>query len=327
VDCTIASNTAAYYGGVVGVREVRNCTVAYNRATYRWGGGVTMSYRGYGLISNCLVYGNSAYISYGAGICIVNQRADILDCIVSNNLNDCSPGVTLGYGAGIAFNLATGAIRNCTIVDNRVTKGSGFQYGGGLAKIGPGDLSVDRCTFARNAGPMGGGAFVTNTAFRNCLFLSNTGATEGAAMYLRANSTLVNCTVARNVSVPSGAVAAYAVGSGIGMVNCIVQSNTNQTSGLTANHANSAALPFTNSCAMPLPAFGAANIPDTPRFVDLSAGNCRLQSLSPCRDRGLFQAWMNGAPDLDGKRRIMGSDVDMGCYEFFVPRGTAFEIH
>ncbi|MFN2352886.1 MAG: choice-of-anchor Q domain-containing protein, partial [Kiritimatiellia bacterium] len=56
-------------------------------------------------------------------------------------------------------------------------------------------------------------------------------------------------------------------------------------------------------------------ITDPPLFVGFDAQNYHLATNSPCRDAGLYQAWMDTGTDLDGNPRIMQGIVDIGCYE------------
>ena len=72
---------------------------------------------------------------------------------------------------------------------------------------------------------------------------------------------------------------------------------------------------------------GSGNTTNNPQFVNFAGGSFRLKSTSPCINTGTNQAWMNGATDLDGQRRIdpVSGIVDMGCYEY-VTRGTMFII-
>ena len=57
------------------------------------------------------------------------------------------------------------------------------------------------------------------------------------------------------------------------------------------------------------------------------AGNYRLNRNSPCINAGANQPWMDGAVELDGRRRIdrFSGQVDMGCYEY-VGAGTMFSL-
>ena len=62
---------------------------------------------------------------------------------------------------------------------------------------------------------------------------------------------------------------------------------------------------------------GGGNINADPRFV--GGGNYRLQSSSPCLNRGRADASGLPATDLDGAPRILGGAPDMGAYELWLP--------
>jgi hypothetical protein len=79
---------------------------------------------------------------------------------------------------------------------------------------------------------------------------------------------------------------------------------------------------------------GAGNITNAPMFfasgsgygLSNQPGNYRLTRGSPCIDKGVRQTWMNSARDLDGQKRISGTSVDLGAYEFIQRLGTLIGI-
>jgi len=97
---------------------------------------------------------------------------------------------------------------------------------------------------------------------------------------------------------------------GCSLNNCIVYFNTGTN---VANYDSSSILNY--SCTTPQPTNGIGNITNAPLFVDLAAGNLRLQSNSPCINTG-NNTHASGSTDLDGRPRIAGGTVDIGAYEF-----------
>ena len=61
---------------------------------------------------------------------------------------------------------------------------------------------------------------------------------------------------------------------------------------------------------------GNGNIDIDPNFVDAVNGNLRLQFGSPCIDTGDPNQSYDGQYDLDSSKRLLGSNVDMGAYEY-----------
>ncbi|MEE1288829.1 MAG: chitobiase/beta-hexosaminidase C-terminal domain-containing protein, partial [Bacteroidaceae bacterium] len=60
---------------------------------------------------------------------------------------------------------------------------------------------------------------------------------------------------------------------------------------------------------------GEGNIVANPLFVDESNGDYHLALGSPCFDAGTISN-VNCLEDMDGKQRIKGRSIDLGCYEF-----------
>jgi hypothetical protein len=92
------------------------------------------------------------------------------------------------------------------------------------------------------------------------------------------------------------------------LYNCIVYYNT------AYSEPNFYSCILNYCCTTPDPG-GEGNITNDPLFVNYAGGNLRLQSNSPCINRGINQDWMAGSTDLDGNPRIRRSRVDMGAYE------------
>ena len=80
-----------------------------------------------------------------------------------------------------------------------------------------------------------------------------------------------------------------------------------------------------------------------PKFVDPANGDFRLQTDSPCVNKGLNADWMttNEIDPVTGKRKKVldlagslrispkreGARVDIGCYEVWFPLGTIISVH
>lgn len=246
-----------------------------------------------GVLSNCTISGNSAYI--GGGV----SGGTLFSCTLTGNTAEYGGGGTryaslsfctllanaAGYAGGGAWG---GTLSNCTLADNRAG-----SYGGGVS-----GLSVlNNCILTGNRARIGGGADVSTLI--NCTLTGNSADRGGGAFW----STLNNCTIVGNSAGRGGGADSSTLN------NCIVFYNT-------GNGANwdSSFLPARLSycCTVPDPG-GTGNITNEPMFV--ANDNLRLAAGSPCINRG-DNAFVVGTVDLDGVPRIVGPAVDMGAYEY-----------
>ena len=132
----------------------------------RHGGGVNM-HGGSGVVTNCLLTGNSA--NYGGG----SAFGTLTGCTLSGN------SVASGGGGSV-----WGALNNCTISSNTATYGGGTCY----------DILTD-CALAGNSASTNGGGSYRGTLY-NCTIVSNS-AYNGGGSY---ESALTNCIVYYNTA-------------------------------------------------------------------------------------------------------------------------------
>lgn len=221
-----------------------------------------------------------------------------------------------------------------------------------------------QCIFDANEGSYGGGIYTEQAGaiYSNCLFLGNHAVERGGGMYLvgNPNCLLVNCTFSKNYTFQSYGCGIYTQGTpggkGPEIVNCIFTDNNPNQSGqnyfqdiyynntdrtprapgfleLNIHHsATSTVSEFYFNNGMMIDqgeiAYKNKNNPIGPDGKWFTADDG--YQLSPCSggvDKGLNDM-VRFSEDLAASPRIVGSNVDMGSYEFYgQPDGAGLLDH
>jgi len=282
----------------------------------RRGGGVNL-FGGNGVVTNCIISGNSAGGDGAGGTCY----GTVNNCTISGNSSKGDGGGTYygtinnstisGNSADYGGGTYDGAVNNCTISGN-----SAGDYGGGAY-----ECIVNNCTISGNSvGDYGGG--VSYGIVNNSTISGNSAGYNGGGTY---ECTVNNSMISGNLADNDGGGDYYST-----INNCTIIGNTanNSGGGTSDSDVNNSivyyntALTDTNydggnykySCTTPL-VTGPGNINNQPQFVDTNSANYHLLLSSPCIDAGT-NGLVVGTVDLDGNPRIIGGTVDMGCYEY-----------
>jgi len=256
------------------------------------------------------------HLEQSGGGALLHEGGTISNCVVTH----CQAG---RYGGGVHGYLG-GSILDSEVKHNLTDGGSGGLKEGGGIKLHYGE-TVERCHIHHNRSRNdGGGIFVHRIGLvRNSLIETNY-ASSGGGVYLEEYSgnppgkpLLHSCTVAGNTSSYDGGGVRFF--SGGEARNCVIYNNS-ASRGANCETNRSSRIKIDYTCTTPLPTSGVGNISDDPSFVDPGSGDYRLNSVSPCREAGINEAWMTGADDFQGNPRIVDSTVDMGAYEIQQPQ-------
>lgn len=225
-----------------------------------------------------------------------------------------------------------GAISNCVVRDGRASHP--YDRTPGILIMGPG--LVTHCVITNNACSAGlepttwgnsdvAAAVVMKGAgsrLENCLIRDNRGATEASsgtgmeklsAIYATSSASIVNCTIISNQARKCAGV--YANGTGVTVKNCVMAGNIDV--GITPNNPNwmgsgnfvacatDDATPINSNCYTGTVA---------KFFRDYDHGDYRPKAPGPLVNKCVSYEGMPSI-DLGGNKRLIGSKVDIGCYE------------
>jgi hypothetical protein len=255
-------------------------------------------------VSNFLIRASTVASNLNSGISLAfwnyspslpDVPVRIEECLIEHNTGGHGGGVADSGGSstdrGSGVHITRSLIRN----NNATIRGGGvYLYGSRLPSINNSTLEGNTSAGA------GGGAYHSGGSMFNCLVRNNTSLSDGGGAYggILRNNTIIFNSATR--------------GGGIGMsdaANCIIFYNGASSS------SNTYASALSHSCSAPLAA-GTGNISAPPGFAGYRNG--RLVAASPCIDAG--NLWLSdGDYDLEGDPRVWGSNVDMGCDEFYPP--------
>jgi parallel beta-helix repeat protein len=259
-------------------------------------------------VTGCTFRGNSASGS-GGGMYNLRSSPTVTDCTFCGNSAS-------GGGGGMCHeDRSRPTVTHCTFSGN-----SASDLGGGMFNYQGSRAVVSNCTFSDNTGGAVFNVLASSLTATNCVFNGNSG--HAIATGEESRSTLINCVIRDN--------------SGIGMstggfsdgiaINCTFSGNA-------GGGVGGAFTTVINSILWSDPG-GELLGPDvatTVTYSDIQGGfagegninadplfdaNLHLQPGSPCIDGGNSAAVPEDVTtDLDGKRRIQGTSVDMGAYE------------
>jgi len=182
----------------------------------------------FGVVTNCLLTGNSASYADGAGA----YGGSLYNCTLTGNSTDQENGVCGGgascstlYNCSLTGNSAYGGggasgstLHNCTLSDNSAREGGGAQ-----------GCTLYKCMLTGNSADWGGGG-AFNGALYDCTLASNSASTGGAVggrtFWGMGGAALYNCTLVGNTAQESGGGAC-----GVTLNNCIVTGNTARSGG------------------------------------------------------------------------------------------------
>lgn len=338
---TITGGSATGYGGGLfsyGRPKVRNL---FFRANYGSNGAgmwvwlPTATAEPY-VISDCLFLQNGAGSGGAGGMLIQGQlgAASPQVFVVTNCQFYENTGI--GDAGGLAVGQGTFKIDDCTFAWNVSS-----NRGGGMEVLRPATVQISRCEFLGNTAATGGGGLYVNdflsqagglkVEVQQSVFWGNSTPNYGGAIWAGTlNLTdkrlyILNSCLVSNVATAGGGAFTMDYGS-VWVENSILWGNPIRLLG-----AGTTATIRTTCLAEAATYPGAGNINADPKFVDSFGGDLRLQSGSPCIDRGnnfmdydMLKAGFQSLPatDLDGKWRIVDGNsdnnakVDMGPYEY-----------
>lgn len=243
----------------------------------------------------------------GAGVYFGVDGGLLEDCRITDNV-----GQVKMNGGGVYFSaVSKGVARRCEIDHNSLRAND--ANGGGVYLNGGGAL--DNCLVHDNSSYFGSGVFLYNAAsITNCTIVKNSPNLycEGSWGSSRVVNTICGLPGEQGVcvyviSIPNDPVAQKAA----------AEAEFAKLAGSFYNCLSSGCYYFLNrggAESRPLPEVNG-NLSGDAAFVDVANDDYHLSRKSSCRGRGLLEAWMRDAKDLDGNSRVSAGFVDMGCYQ------------
>ncbi len=324
-------NSATWGGAVTNYSEgtvvdIMNCTFDGNVAVTS-GGAMSNGFKASVRLTDCLFKANTG--RFGAAIYSQNDSTElnIYSSEFISNFAAASSNSTSGGAINFAGSMVS-EVKNCKFNDNKSDIGGAIHQSEGDYDFSM--LLLENNSFNGNTAQLQGGAVNINNAnaeIVNCLFTANLSLDAmsiGGAISINAADSnavfvsIMNSTIANNLSTTGGGVSQYTAGIGtaeLTLQNTILENpfggNYTIESGTPTVVSNGGNLSSDATLAADLGATNDLNS-SSPDFVDLNGGDFHLLATSPCINKGIA----TGAPllDIEGNPRV--GNVDMGAYEF-----------
>ena len=287
-------------------------------------------------------YPQSAPFALDKAVTLVSTTTNAADVIIQNTASDQRivevsnegaelVGVTLTNGRGsprgAALTMTAGLVRDCIVTGNSTggakgdTSGAVWMSGGRLM----------RCRIVANSGGTGWNADCAPVNARggiveSCLVATNRvtywgdSYTTALGVKLTGTAKAINCTIANNVCTnPDGdgcnPMATYA-GSNARFINCAIWGNVTKPGDTQYYVWHGTAASYTN-CYSELTINETSPAIADPGFTDVAEIDYSLTKSSPLINKGTDYAAAGGISEFDiaGRPRLIGSKVDIGCYE------------
>ena len=292
-------------------------------------------------------YSQSVPFALDKAVTLVSATTNAADVILRNTASDQRivevsdegaelVGVTLTNGKGsprgAALTMTAGLVRDCTITGNSTGGAKGDTSG----TVWMSDGRLMRCRIVANSGgtgwnaDCGGGVNAIGGIVDSCLVATNRVSywgdiyTTALGVKLSGTAKAINCTIANNVctnpGVDSEGHGAYPMATDVSanaqFVNCVIWGNVTEPED-TQNFV------WHGTAASYIKCYSELTINETspaitdPGFTDVAIKDYSLTATSPLINKGTDYAAAGGISEFDivGKPRLIGSKVDIGCYE------------
>ncbi len=234
-----------------------------------------------------LIIQNGYGLNYAGGMYafVIDNTITVENCTFKNNTTTAQ-----SDAQGGALRTNGGYFINCSFINNTANANNDICGGGGAYSV---DATFVNCVFAGNNAKYGGGIYAYNTDITNCTFTQNNVSISDNGGGINAeNSDIINSIIYNNT--------ANGVENNVKLYNgsftyCALENN-NSNVGLNNN-------------------IGLTQSP----FLHSGVDSLSLKPGSICIDAGNSQAPNITNTDFAGNKRVSGSKIDIGAYEFFVP--------
>jgi len=326
-DSSLSNNGAGIYG--VGSQAILSNLIISDNNADNLGGGMYSS-NSLNQLNNVSFEDNTAY--YGGGLYNTSSGSILTDTTFANNSAVISGGAVYNENSSIFVSESRfggnqadthgGAIYNNSnsniVVDDAAFNGNTAKNSGGAIYNDSNSPVLTNVSFKENTAVSSGGAIFEGSGgegkVANGVFDGNIAEFGGGIYNNSTNTQGVNLTFANNNATESGS-AIYSTGTDDTTPvynNSIFWGNVGGEDSIFNDGANTIV-----SQSIVQGGYEGLDITDEdPGYIDRDEGDLRILGSSPGIDAGTPEP-VTEATDIAGNSRIIGSDVDLGAYEYY----------